>query len=74
MQGRNIGYDQVVRAENHIVKYRYGGYSMEDIIKRLCRNRINILLIGGSEDEKNKLSFHPCFGDAVMCDPSDHES
>ena len=31
MQGRNIGYDQVVRAENHIEKYRYGGYSMEDI-------------------------------------------
>jgi hypothetical protein len=55
MQGRNIGYDPVVRAENHIVKYRYGGYSMEDIIKRLCRNRISILLIGGSEDEKKKL-------------------
>ena len=35
MQGRNIGYDQVVRAENHNVKYRYGGYSMEDIIKRI---------------------------------------
>ena len=35
MQGRNIGYDQVVRAKNHIIKYRYGGYSMEDIIKRI---------------------------------------